>query len=101
MDYHRLLYKKNINNWLRISTQKKHSRAEVYFDDNSAKNRVLPPVFAGKIGFCRQKPIFAGKNYFCQSGFYRGKNGFFHLPAKTCQPWFIALRYRIFDKFEI
>jgi len=36
----------------------------------------------GKIGqtyFCRQK-------LFCQSGFYREKNWFFHLPAKTCQP---------------
>jgi len=33
------------------------------------------------------KPIFAGKKYFWQSGFYHGKNRFFHLLAKTCQPW--------------
>jgi len=27
------------------------------------------------------------KTYFCQSGFYHGKNVFFHHLDKTCQPW--------------
>jgi len=74
------------NHWALEKKHKKTSRHKFTLMTNRKKHK--KPQGSSLLWWqFWHKPIFAGKKYFCQSGFYHGKNGFFHLLAKTCQPW--------------